>query len=525
MHHRKLLRSLLIGAVLFAGGVAFADDATTQALLDLLVKKGLITQQDAVDLQNQAKANAAAAAAPAAAAPTTFAGGGGVPPTTNVSGSPLAFRIGAANFTPVGFMDFTGVFRSTTVGSGIGTSFGSIPYSNVASTTIGPLSETRFSAQNSRLGLRVDSNIGDAKVLGYVETDFLGNSANNISTVSNSDTLRLRVYFADAKLSSGWEFLAGQDWSLLTPNRKGLSPMPSDIFYTMNMDTNYQVGLVWSRQPQIRAMYHASDALTLGLSLENPDQYVGSAVTLPTTNFNANQVDISAGSNSSGTTTPNILPDAIGKIAYDTKLGDDMPFHAEVAGVAREFKINTFASNGTINANSSATGYGGSLNLTLGLAPNLTLIGTSLVGEGIGRYISTGLGPDFVVSPADAAGVYHISLEHAYAGIAGFEWAACPVDTLFGYYGLAHYGQDFFQTGPTSFLGYGYAGSANSNNKSIEEYTLGNYYTIWKNPQYGALQLILQASYLDRKPWFVATGAPSDAHVGMFFFDVRYTLP
>lgn len=531
MHHRKLLRSVLIGAALFAGGVAFADDSTSQALLDLLVKKGLISQQEAVDLQNQAKANAAAAAAapapvaPVTAAPTTFAGGGGVPPTTNVGGSPLAFRIGAANFSPVGFLDFTGVYRSTTVGSGIGTSFGSIPYSNTSSTTIGPLSETRFSAQNSRLGLKVDSNVGDAKVLGYVETDFLGNSANNTSTASNSETLRMRVYFVDTKLASGWEFLAGQDWSMLTPNRKGLSPMPSDIFYTMDMDTNYQVGLVWSRQPQIRAMYHANDEWTLGLSLENPDQYVGSAATLPTANFNANQVDISAGANSSGTTTPNAIPDIIGKVAYDTNIAPGMPLHVEAAAIVRDFKINTFSANGVINSDSSATGVGGSVNASIGVAPNLTLIGTSLFGSGIGRYISTGLGPDFVVTPADASGVYHIGLENAYAGIGGVEWAACPKDTIFGYYGIAHFDQKFYQTGATTYLGYGYPGSSNSNNKSIEEYTLGDIYTIWKNPAYGALQLILQASYLDRKPWFVAAGAPSDAHTGMIFFDVRYTLP
>src|SRR5690348_12001197 len=40
----------------------------------------------------------------------------------------LSFKIGGADFTPVGFLDFTTVYRSTNVGSGIGTSFGSIPF-------------------------------------------------------------------------------------------------------------------------------------------------------------------------------------------------------------------------------------------------------------------------------------------------------------------------------------------------------------------------------------------------------------
>ena len=47
--------------------------------------------------------------------------------------SPLQFHIGTATLTPVGFMDFTSVFRSKTAGGNIGTSFGSIPYATVTS--------------------------------------------------------------------------------------------------------------------------------------------------------------------------------------------------------------------------------------------------------------------------------------------------------------------------------------------------------------------------------------------------------
>ncbi|MGH9732253.1 MAG: hypothetical protein ACRD4A_11160, partial [Candidatus Acidiferrales bacterium] len=78
--------------------------------------------------------------------------------------SPLSFKIGGADFTPLGFLDFTAVYRSTNVGSGIGTSFGSIPFNGAS--PAGRLSETRFSAQNSRVGLKVDANPGDFKVTG-----------------------------------------------------------------------------------------------------------------------------------------------------------------------------------------------------------------------------------------------------------------------------------------------------------------------------------------------------------------------
>ena len=106
---------------------------------------------------------------------------------------------------------------------------------------IRPISETRFSTKNSRLGLRIDSTVGDWKVLGYVETDFLGNAATNVNVASNSDVMRMRVFFVDLK-NGQWEFLAGQDWSMMTPNRKGISPIPGDIFFSQDVDTNYQVG-------------------------------------------------------------------------------------------------------------------------------------------------------------------------------------------------------------------------------------------------------------------------------------------
>jgi hypothetical protein len=519
MPNKKLVSAALFLGALFAATAVLAQQGGNDALINLLIKKGIITQQEANDLQKEAAQQSAAPAAVPAPSPAKAPG---EVPIVGVEGKTgLGIKFGATTLTPFGFMDLTGVYRSTTVGSGIGTSFGSIPYSNVSGTTIGPLSETRFSAQNSRIGLRADSNVDGTQVLGYTEADFLGNAANNVTTVSNSDTLRMRVYFVDVR-KDDLEFLAGQDWSLLTPNRVGLSPVPGDIFYTQDMDTNYQVGLVWSRQPQLRLVYHPNANVAAGISLENPDQYVGSAATLPTTNFNANQVDISAGSNSSGTTNANQIPDVIGKIAYDDKI-NDLPFHIEAAGIAREFKINTFAA-GKINSDSEAAAFAASLNASVAITPTFTLIGTSIAGDGIGRYLSTGLGPDFVVKPADAAGVYGIAPEHAYAGIGGFEWQAAPDSKIFAYYGLTDFSRNYYKSG-ASYLGYGYPGSSNSQNKLIEEYTLGEIQTIWKNPAYGALQTIEQVSYLDREPFYVAAGAPSDAHSTMVFFDLRYVLP
>ena len=130
---------------------------------------------------------------------------------------PLSIHFGRASITPGGWVDFTSYFRSADVGSGLGTSFGSIPYNN---TVAGGLSETRFSSQGSRITLRADETFGATRVFGYAEADFNGYLPSNAYVSTNSDTMRLRVYFAD--LARGrWEVLGGQSWSLLTPNRVG----------------------------------------------------------------------------------------------------------------------------------------------------------------------------------------------------------------------------------------------------------------------------------------------------------------
>src|SRR3954471_5769612 len=100
-------------------------------------------------------------------APAAFAQQPTPPPT-----SPLTIHIGDSDFTIGGFMDATAIMRSTNHGSGIGTSFGTIPFDN---TVQGNLSETRFSTQNSRVSLQATSKVGTASVKGYLEADFLGN--------------------------------------------------------------------------------------------------------------------------------------------------------------------------------------------------------------------------------------------------------------------------------------------------------------------------------------------------------------
>lgn len=427
--------------------------------------------------------------------------------------SPLSFRIGDADFTPFGFMDFTFIGRSTNTGSGIGTGFGSIPYGN---NYAGRISESNFSAQNSRIGLRVDSNVLGAKVLGYIESDFLGNQPPNVFVTSNSDTFRLRNYFVDVKKGS-FELMAGQDWSLMVPGRKGISPLPSDLFYSQDVDTNYQLGLTWSRQAQFRLGYHPNDHFHMVLSAENPQQYVGSTgVTYPsalaTSGALANQFN-------DGTTSykvPNLHPDIIVKAAFDAKpRGLDQ--HIEVAGLVRSFKY--FNPLKGVNQSFQKTGGGYAVNSNFELFKGFHLIENAYASDGGGRYIF-GLGPDLIVRPDG-----NLSLVHAYSTVDGFEANLSNKFLLYSYYGGAYYGRNFSIDTNGKPVGYGYTGSASSSNRSLQEYTIGLTQTFWKKPQYGALQLMTQYSYVWRNPWYVASGSPKNAKTNMVYVNLRYTLP
>ena len=73
-------------------------------------------------------------------------------------------------------------------------------------------------------------------------------------------------------------------------------------------------------------------------------------------------------------------------------------------------------------------------------------------------------------------------------------------------------------------VGYGFTGSANSNNRTVNEVTFGINHTVWKDPKYGALNLMYQYEYLNRSPWYIAA-SPTTAHDSTIYMNIRYTLP
>jgi len=452
--------------------------------------------------------------------------------------SPLSVKIGGAEFTPGGFMDFTTWGRSTNLGSGIGGSFGSLPYSNSAA---GQLSETRFSMQNSRLSMDVNAKYVGFDWHGHIEADFLGFTAPNLFETSNSNTLRSRLYWIDGRKGK-FEFLGGQSWSMLTPNRTGLSANPSDIFYSQDMDTNYQVGLTWSRQAQFRLIYHPTSTVAAGISIEDGDQYYGGA-TVPSSlvaqgdNGSGSVTNSNAGNNAAA---PAEAPDVVAKVAFDPMMGK-LHEHVEFAGVMTQTRIY----DPTAKVKNGATGGGFSANFNFELVKNLHYILNTFYSDGAGRYIF-GLAPNFIID-YNASGVYRPSLIHADSAITGFEYQANKQTMFYGYYGGVYIGRNYgvncytqaippdsppgttaacnfsMVTSSPQYIGYGYPGSSNSQNRSVQEGTFGVIETFWKNPHYGALQLITQYSYLTRNPWVVS--GPKDAHLSEAYVDLRYVLP
>jgi hypothetical protein len=283
--------------------------------------------------------------------------------------------------------------------------------------------------------------------------------------------------------------------------------LPSDLFYTQAIDTNYQVGLAWTRAPQIRLVHHTTRHINLGLSLENPEQYVGGAVVLPS-GFPSAIVD-----NGSNLATPSPRPDIILKGAYDGSIGAHA-LHVETAGLLRGFRV----ADSTGNGYRSATGAGAALNMSAAAAKNLRLFVNTFWSDGGGRYLF-GLGPDLVVRPD-----LSISPVRAESAVAGWEYQAGPRWMVYAYYGAAYFHRNFTWDGK-AYVGYGYPGSSTGANRAIQEPTLGVVRTLWKRADYGALQIAAQFSYLQRNPWYVPAGSPAAAHSYMFFQDLRYVLP
>lgn len=434
--------------------------------------------------------------------------------------SPTFIKLGDAVLTPGGFVDFENIFRTTNTQSNIATAFGSIPYNNTAQ---GRITEYRSTAQFSRLNLKITDSFRGNDITGYVEGDFSGNSATNVYQSVNGHTNRLRLYFGSFKRGK-WEILGGQTWSWLTPNRDGIGPIPVDLAITYNEDQNLGVGVPYTRAAEFRVAYHLNDHWAMGVGIEDPNQFIGTFVALPA-QFTSIGTQFDNGSQIGAA---NAFPDVLAKITHDTNLAGKH-FHAEVTGLLTGAHAAAMPLGSASFKTHSTVGGGGEIAANYELFPKFVLLGNAFWSDGGAHYL-VATGPQLVVRPNAAGTDVSLSMVHAGAGSAGFEWRATPKHAFAAYYGADYFGRNFFTdttnaAHPGTIIGFGGPGSSNTNNRAIQQVTFDWLLTFWKNERYGAVQYYTQYSYLTRAPWFVAPGDPKNAHLSMVYAGIRYVLP
>jgi hypothetical protein len=498
--------------------------------------------------------------------------------------SPMAIHYKRITITPGGFMAAETAWRGHALGADINTPFNSVPF---AGANASHLTEFYGSGRQSRVSMLAESNLGSAKLRGYVESDFLSAGITSNNNQSNSYSLRQRQLWAQAALDSGWTFTGGQMWSLVTETKQGVDNRTEAL--PMTIDAQYNVGFSWARQYGVRVSKNFGDRLWWAASVENSQATLGGHAALGQNNFVIGSQGSSGGLyNATSNYSFNPAPDFVTKVVFQPKgLG-----HYEVFGLFSEFRDRVFPCGGTIIAqngvlpppvpcgsgnipnasgafNSSKVGGGVGANARGTFAQKFDLGIHAMAGNGIGRYGSAGL-PDVIARPdgvlvpvRNYQGLgtieFHSKKLDIYANV-GLEYEARASYTFAGK--GAGYGSTLFNnsgcyteappsatttnvntpgstpgstgsgtvpvTGPGGapiVPGFNSSNPANCNGdtRSLIEGTIGFWYRFYNGPK-GRLQWGPQYSYVNRDTWAGSGGTPN-AVENMFFTSFRYYLP
>ena len=419
-----------------------------------------------------------------------------------------AIEVGPAQLRIGGYVGVAGIYRSTNSGGGPGTAFATTPYEN---TLQGNVSEARLTAQASRLSLRVDAPFPEARfrtLSGYFEMDFVGATPGTIAITATSAGLRLRQAFADVQYGESFSLAVGQAFSLMTPPRRTLSVWPSDYELSQAVDLNYLAGTVWERVPQLRVTWRPSPALNWAASVENPEQQIGTLVSMPV--CCANDIGAQYNTGDEALSVPNLMPDFVTRVAFNPSSA----LHVDAGGVVRVFR-HTIAPYDQMH---HAVGGGGSVNASFAATTTTRLIGQFAVGSGLGRYIG-GLAPDVAF---EANG--DITPIPVTAWVAGVEQAVSPRISLGGYYSGVRADATFAVDTDGRYIGFGSPGASNAANKTIDEATATVSYLAVRTDNRGSAQVNVQTSWLRREPLSQGSG-PESARAFLFLAQVRYNLP
>jgi hypothetical protein len=423
--------------------------------------------------------------------------------------------------TPGGFLEAAGIYRSKNNESDIASSFAKIPFENAP---LSKVQEGRFTARQSRLTLLAAGDISPTMHAAmYGEWDFNSAAQTANSNESNSYNPRIRVVYGTMDWDDlGVHFLAGQNWSLVTLNSKGITPR--NEVAPPQIDAQYIPGFAWTRQPGIRVTKDLDDKqIWLAVALENPQTtFTGTAGNqLPTGvsvldlvggNGTLNPAPVGSaafsGFNAVNTTSLNKIPDVIGKVAFEPIIGGARPLHVEAFGIYREFydQITVTAANtlgltpGISEKTSTGGGWGGSVTATV-VPKILDLQASFMTGKGIGRYGSSQLADATLNFNGEVAPIKETMF------LVGGALHATPKVDLYLFGGQERESSQISSVGPTNF-GFGnlantvftsagcttVGGSCSATVRSVAQITGG----IWDKAftgSFGQIRLGLQYSH------------------------------
>lgn len=418
----------------------------------------------------------------------------------------VAIQFKGITITPGGFVAAETVSRTRATGATINTPFNGIPYPG---SDLAKVSENSFTARQSRLSLLAEGTVGSTKLSGYYEADWLGTGVTSNDRQSNSYVFRQRLVFGTIALDNGWSVIGGQQWSLVTENRKGIYNRQEVI--PLTIDPQYNVGFNWERQYAFRVVKNFSTA-AFAVSIEAPAFTVGGrgfSTFTPATGSAFQNFFLGAPGQGGGllnfvdTTgySLNKAPDIIVKGAFDPGFG-----HYELYGIASIFRnriypcavvtptpsattvINgpaltcaagatTPSAAGAFNDTTLGGGGGASARFPL-LAKKLDLLVKVQGGDGIGRYASAQLA-DTTAHPDGS-----LALIRGASGLGELEWHPNAKLDVYAYYGIEYAFRAAYQgyltatatttagvttikTSNTAFGGYG-GPTANNSGCSVE---------------------------------------------------------
>jgi hypothetical protein len=304
------------------------------------------------------------------------------------------FRVGNSTITIGGYVKFDALASSFSGGDPAANSLVN-DYYFPAQIPVGGRGEgvnLTTSVRETRVLVQTETQLGDKKVNGHIELDFLDTPLIGNQRVSNSFVPRIRRAFITYD-----KLTFGQDWT--TFQNPGALPERLDFVGPTE-------GTVFERQPLVR---YKSGNITV--ALENPE----TTVTQGTTSVEADD---------------DVAPDVVLRFDKKWKKGS-----IAVAGIGRILKVNNHGAPSPVGVlgtiNDTAIGWGVSGSGVYESGPSrFTVMAT--VGEGIGRYVGLNLRDDVIISPTnqlDTPLLYagFISYRHAFAD----KWKA--IGTLSGF--------------------------------------------------------------------------------------------